>query len=214
MVHVSRAGREGRREALVPADARVDDLVRQLAGDGSGPPADSAVLKVVGEDAYLLGSHRIGDYESVRERIASGKVCDPTFSANLGAEGSDQPGQVPHFLLVCAEEVDIERAVDGAYQSLESGGADPAPAGGGAPGLSGLHQDRPPVPSTGLGCPFALVVESLRLAPEASLAGGGFRWLGLEAGLFHGGWKPTVEEAKREKSFLAAQPCISSFSPP
>ena len=63
-------------EERVSSDVRANDLLRFLAGKYgiSKEEADASVLKVVGEDAFLLDNHRLIDYEYVRERVAMGKV--------------------------------------------------------------------------------------------------------------------------------------------
>ncbi len=73
-VHLECLGRVFRRQ--FESSLRVDELLSRLGHDYqiSRRRMDDAVIKVVGEDGFLLDNHRIGDYEYIRERVAMGKV--------------------------------------------------------------------------------------------------------------------------------------------
>ncbi len=63
-------------ERRVASSARVNELLRSLAAKWgrTEEEVESSVIKVVGEDAYLLDNHRLVDYEYVREKVALGRV--------------------------------------------------------------------------------------------------------------------------------------------
>ncbi len=56
------------------ADVRADDFLTDQAEKFAIDSYDDAVIKVVGEDTFLLDNYRLIDYEYIREKIMIGEV--------------------------------------------------------------------------------------------------------------------------------------------
>ncbi len=102
------------------SDDRPRGLLASL-GKKLGYPEDkyeNSVIKVVGEDAFLLDNHRIIDYEHVREKIAMGKVSE-IFPHYARCFRASILLQVPNLTVMDASSVDVEQASEFVYLSLE-----------------------------------------------------------------------------------------------
>ena len=69
------------------------DVARRLGKDSEG-----CFLKVVGRDSFLVGDHRVIDYEYIRERI--------------------MVKEIPQLIVVKSDSISIERANDLVYHNI------------------------------------------------------------------------------------------------
>ncbi|XP_059078692.1 phosphatidylinositol 4,5-bisphosphate 3-kinase catalytic subunit beta isoform-like isoform X2 [Tigriopus californicus] len=153
------------------------DLILELANKfhHTEDEVQRSFLKVVGEDSYLIGQHRMIDFEYIREQISLQKLAK--------------------LVVVDVKEIDIVQANDQFYKSLEKGGItlktevnQPLSRNTSLTAQSfnlmglPLHST---IDSTSVENKFAVMIKSLEY-PKEYLANGSFRCLCLQMGIYHG----------------------------